>query len=142
MILGAGVDRTSGIDFPLANTLLVDVTRYLAGKGKGVEAALRDMLPNLRFNFNSTIARAVDKIATREPHEQRAMVQRVQDVIAHLGEGQESIRKHGELIVRLFNKVPRCFVWTPTFKIRAGVEPDGGVGSWLAELSTCPAGGC
>lgn len=105
MILGAGVDRTSGIDFPLANTLLVDVTRYLAGKGKGVEAALRDMLPNLRFNFNSTIARAVDKIATREPHEQRAMVQRVQDVIAHLGEGQESIRKHGELIVRLFNKL-------------------------------------
>ena len=105
LILGAGVDRTTGIDFPLANTLLADVTRYLDGPGKDVETALRDMLPGLRFSFNSMIARAVDKIATREPHEQKAMVQRVQDAIAHLGEDQEGIRKHGELIIRLFNKL-------------------------------------
>jgi len=89
LILGAGVDRTTGIDFPLANTLLADVTRYLDGPGKDVETALREMLPGLRFSFNSMIARAVDKIATREPHEQKAMVQRVQDAIAHLGEDQK-----------------------------------------------------
>ena len=47
LILGAGVDRTSGIDFPLANTLLADVTRYLDGPGKDVETALRGMLPGL-----------------------------------------------------------------------------------------------
>lgn len=105
LILGAGVDRTTGIDFPLANTLLADVTRYLDGPGKEVEIALRDMLPGLRFSFNSMIARAVDKIATREPHEQKAMVQRVQDAISHLGKDQEGIRKHGELIIRLFNKL-------------------------------------
>lgn len=105
LILGAGVDRTTGIDFPLANTLLADVTRYLDGPGKDVELALREMLPGLRFSFNSMIARAVDKIATREPHEQKAMVQRVQDAIAHLGPEQESVRKHGELIIRLFNKL-------------------------------------
>ena len=103
--MGAGVDRTTGIDFPLANTLLTDVTRYLDGPGKEVETALRNMLPGLRFSFNSMIVRAVDKIATREPHEQRAMVQRVQDAIAHLGADQEAIRKHGELIIRLFNKL-------------------------------------
>ena len=103
--MGAGVDRTTGIDFPLANTLLADVTRYLDGPGKEVETALRNMLPGLRFSFNSMIVRAVDKIATREPHEQRAMVQRVQDAIAHLGADQEAIRKHGELIIRLFNKL-------------------------------------
>lgn len=105
LILGAGVDRTTGIDFPLANTLLADVTRYLDGPGKDVEAALREMLPGLRFSFNSMIARAVDKIATREPHEQKAMVQRVQEAIAHLGEDQAGVRKHGELIIRLFNKL-------------------------------------
>ena len=105
LILGAGVDRTTGIDFPLANTLLADVTRYLDGPGKDVEAALREMLPGLRFSFNSMIARAVDKIATREPHEQKAMVQRVQEAIAHLGEDQADIRKHGDLIIRLFNKL-------------------------------------
>jgi hypothetical protein len=90
LILGAGVDRTTGIDFPLANTLLADVTRYLDGPGKEVETALRNMLPGLRFSFNNMIARAVDKIATREPHEQRAMVQRVQDAIAHLGADQDA----------------------------------------------------
>lgn len=105
LILGAGVDRTSGIDFPLANTLLSDVTRYLDGPGKAVDEALREMLPGLRFSFNSMIARAVDKIATREPHEQKAMVLRVRDAIAHLPPEQESVRKHGELIIRLFEKL-------------------------------------
>lgn len=105
LILGAGVDRTDGIDFPLANTLLADVTRYLDGPGKPVDEALREMLPGLRFSFNTMIARAVDKIATREPHEQKAMVQRVQEAISHLPPEQEHIKKHGELIIRLFNKL-------------------------------------
>ena len=105
LILGAGVDRTPGIDFPLANTLLADVMRYLDGPGKDVDTALRKMLPGLQFRFSNMIARAVDKIATREPHEQKAMVQRVQDAIAGLGPEQEAIRKHGDLIIRLFNKL-------------------------------------
>lgn len=37
LILGDGVGRTAGIDFPLANILLTDVTRYLDGSGKPVE---------------------------------------------------------------------------------------------------------
>lgn len=105
LILGAGVDRTDGIGFPLANTLLADVTRYLDGPGKPVDEALRSMLPGLRFSFNTMIARAVDKIATREPHEQKAMVQRVQEAIAHLPPEQAHIKKHGDLIIRLFNKL-------------------------------------
>lgn len=105
LILGAGADRTAGIDFPLANTLLADVTRYLDGPGKPVDEALRAMLPGMRFSFNSMIARAVDKIATREPYEQKAMVQRVQEAITDLPSEKENVRKHGELIIRLFNKL-------------------------------------
>lgn len=105
LILGAGVDRTTGIDFPLANTLLADVTRYLDGPGKSVDEALREMLPGLRFSFNHMIARAVDKIATREAHEQKAMVLRVQEAIATLPVDKSDVRKHGELIIRLFNKL-------------------------------------
>jgi hypothetical protein len=105
LILGAGADRTTGIDFPLANTLLADVTRYLDGPGKPVDEALRAMLPGMRFSFNSMIARAVDKIATREPYEQKAMVQRVQEAITNLPPDKETERKHGELIIRLFNKL-------------------------------------
>lgn len=105
LILGAGVDRTTGIDFPLANTLLADVTRYLDGPGKPVDDALRAMLPGLRFSFNHMIAQAVDKIATREAHEQKAMVLRVQEAIATLPADKTAVRKHGELIIRLFNKL-------------------------------------
>lgn len=105
LILGAGVDRTTGIDFPLANTLLADVTRYLDGPGKPVDDALREMLPGLRFSFNHMIARAVDKIATREAHEQKAMVLRVQEAIAMLPADKSNVRKHGDLIIRLFNKL-------------------------------------
>ena len=105
LILGAGVDRTAGIDFPLAHTLLADVMRYMDGPGKPVDKALRDMLPGLRFDFNRMVARAVDDIATREVPEQRAMVQRVQDAIADLPPERAAIRKHGELIIKLFNKL-------------------------------------
>lgn len=105
LILGAGVDRTTGIDFPLAHTLLADVMRYMDGPGKPVDKALRDMLPGLRFDFNRMVARAVDDIATREVPEQKAMVQRVKDAIADLPPEKEAIRKHGELIIKLFNKL-------------------------------------
>lgn len=105
LIVGAGADRTQGIDFPLANTLLADVNSYLQGPGHEVEKALREMLPGLRFSFNHMIARAVDKIATREGHEQRAMVERVKEAIKDLPAEKENVRKHGELIIRLFNKL-------------------------------------
>lgn len=105
LITGAGVDCTTGIDFPLANTLLADVTRYLDRPGKAVDDALRAMLPGMRFSFNNMSARAVDKIGTREPHEQKVMVQRVQAVIKELAVDKNHIRKHGELIIRLFNKL-------------------------------------
>lgn len=105
LILGAGVDRTAGIDFPLANTLLADVMRYIDGPGRAVDKALRGMLPGLRFDFNRMVARAVDDIATREVSEQKAMVQRVQNAIADQPTEKEAIRKHGELIIKLFNKL-------------------------------------
>lgn len=105
LIIGAGVDRTEGIDFPLANTLLAGVSQYLEGDGKDVDKILRKMLPGLKFSFNNMIARAVEKIATRETHEQKAMIQKVRDVIQGLPKDQDLIIKHGELIIKLFEKL-------------------------------------
>lgn len=34
LIIGAGVDRTPGINFPLANTLLADIAQYAEGGWK------------------------------------------------------------------------------------------------------------
>lgn len=105
LITGAGVDCTKGIDFPLAATLLPEIAAYIEGEGKAVDQTLRSLLPNLRFTFASMVARAVDAISTRGAEAQRAMVQRVQSVIDELPPGRDDIRKHGELIVRLFNKL-------------------------------------
>lgn len=105
LITGAGVDRTAGIDFPLATTLLPEVAAYVEGAGSGVDAALREVLPHLRFTFASMIARAVESITTREADAQRAMVKRVQEVIDTLPPDKPGMVKHGELIVRLFNKL-------------------------------------
>ena len=65
LITGAGVDRSKGLDFPLAATLLPEVSQFINGAGKPVDEALRALLPNFRFRFATMIARAVDEIATR-----------------------------------------------------------------------------
>jgi hypothetical protein len=105
LITGAGVDRTPGIDFPLAATLLPEIAAYLEGEGKAVDLKLRTMLPNLRFTFASTVARAVDVITTRDADSQRKMVDRVKEAIKDLPAEREHVKKHGDLIIRLFNKL-------------------------------------
>lgn len=105
LITGAGVDRTTGIDFPLAATLLPEIAAYLEGDGKTVDATLRSMLPNMRFTFATTVARAVDVITTRDADAQRKMVERVKEAIKNLPPEREHVKKHGDLIIRLFNKL-------------------------------------
>ena len=105
LITGAGVDRSTGIDFPLATTLLADVAEYLADKDNCVDSELRKMIPGLRFNFNNMIARAVDKVATREIHEQKQMIQRVRDVFDTLDESDDKNKKLAQLLIKLFEKL-------------------------------------
>ena len=105
LITGAGVDRTKGIDFPLAATLLPEISAYLDKDGKDVDKVLRSLLPNLRFTFSSIVARAVEAITSRGADSQRAMVMRVKEVIERLPEDRSHIRRHGELIIRLFDKL-------------------------------------
>ncbi|MGE0114491.1 MAG: hypothetical protein AB7T07_06370 [Steroidobacteraceae bacterium] len=105
LITGAGVDRTKGIDFPLAATLLPEIANFLEKDGKEVDKALRALLPNLRFTFSSTVARAVETITTRGADSQRIMVMRVKEAIENLPSDRDHIRRHGELIIRLFDKL-------------------------------------
>lgn len=105
LITGAGVDRTPGIDFPLAYTLLPEVAQFIETDGKEVDAVLRELLPNIRFSFNKLVSRAVDDITLRSPAEQRAMMERVKEAIKDLPTDKDSVRKHGDLLIRLFNKL-------------------------------------
>jgi hypothetical protein len=105
LITGAGVDRTPGIAFPLAATLLPEIAAYLEGEGKAVDATLRELIPHLRFSFANTVARAVDDISTRDAEAQREMVKRVKEVVDNLPSDRTQIKRHGELIIRLFDKL-------------------------------------
>ncbi len=111
LITGAGVDCTKGIEFPMAATLLPEIAAYIEGGGKSVDQTLRSLLPNLRFTFASMVARAVDAISTRGADAQRAMVQRVQNVIDEMqgktvtivgpGVHDDSFLKHMEKVFHI-----------------------------------------
>ncbi len=105
LILGAGVDRTKGIGFPMANTLLPEVAQYLASEGKAVDEALRKALPGLRFSFGRLIGGAIDALTTREVGELRSVIQRVQQVADDIEDEHDIVKKQGLLIVRLFDKL-------------------------------------
>jgi hypothetical protein len=106
IIIGAGVDHTKGIDFPLASSLLLEIVDYLKNdEGKVLDKELRSMLPNLRFSFSNLIAKSVEKIVTHDIDVQRSMISRVQEVIDKLSPDREKIKKHGKLLIQLFNKL-------------------------------------
>lgn len=109
LVTGAGVDKTPGIDFPLAADLLPAINGYLTRteEGKAVDALLRQKISGLRFRFDRFINNAITDIAQREPEQLRDTILRVQRVVDQLpdDEASRTQKKHGELIVRLFNQL-------------------------------------
>ena len=109
LVTGAGVDKTPGIDFPLAADLLPAINGYLTRTedGQAVDALLRRKITGLRFRFDRFINSAIADIAQREPEELRATVQRVQQVVDDLpdNDANRAQKKQGQLIVRLFNQL-------------------------------------
>jgi len=109
LVTGAGVDKTPGIDFPLAADLLPAINGYLTrtDEGKAVDALLRNKISGLRFRFDRFINNAITDIAQREPEQLRETIQRVQSVVDQLPDDDANRihKKQGELIVRLFNQL-------------------------------------
>lgn len=105
IITGAGVDRSEGINFPLANNLIGGIANFLnTDIGKSTDQILREMLPNLRFSFNSVINDAINNVASHELEHYRVMINNVQECIKKI-DGNDIIHKHGVLLIKLFNKL-------------------------------------
>lgn len=109
LVTGAGVDKTPGIDFPLAADLLPAINGYLTrtDEGKAVDTLLRNKISGLRFRFDRFINNAITDIAQREPEQLRETILRVQRVVDQLSDDEANRvhKKQGELIVRLFNQL-------------------------------------
>jgi hypothetical protein len=66
LILGAGVEKTDGIDMPLANELVPQIRDFLFENeiGKSIDKKLREIIKGLRFSYDDFVKKAVDRLAT------------------------------------------------------------------------------
>jgi len=102
LIIGAGVDKTPGINMPLAVQLVPEIARFSEEEGKEIEKTIRSFLPGLRFSFNKFIKEAIESITKLEQRQIEYLVQSLQGKIE---ETEEKDRKLAELLIRLFNKI-------------------------------------
>lgn len=105
LITGAGVDRTKGIEFPLADTLLPEVTDYLRRDGVKVDAMLRRAIPRLRFTFTGIIQQAIGQITSKDPSDLKTFVAKISHETEKIVDENSIQKKQGLLIVRLFNRL-------------------------------------
>lgn len=106
LVIGAGVDKTNGINMPLVAELVPRIRTFLNNEGKEVEAALRKMLPGLRFKYDNIIKNAVEKLAT----DFKTQVQEIRtNIESELNNENlsESDKNLGELIFNLLDKIQR-----------------------------------
>lgn len=83
LIVGAGVEKTVGIDMPLANELVPQIRHFIYEDeiGKQVDAALREMIKGLRFNYDDFVKKAVDKLASDFKKEVNKILVQINEVL-------------------------------------------------------------
>ncbi|RAU16449.1 hypothetical protein DN062_18100 [Nitrincola tibetensis] len=105
LITGAGVDKTPGIDFPLANKLLTEVSRFINGEGASFEKAIRNALPGLRFDFNRFINNEIENITKKDIEQLKKIVELVSEAEKKIQDESDLSKKRGLVIIRLFEKL-------------------------------------
>lgn len=107
IICGAGVDKSDGINMPLAAELVPRIRDFLkTDEGQPIDKALRKILPNLHFSYDKFVKDAVDKLSNDFRGQVAAIVERINRQIAS-EDLEESDKKLGKLIVALLIKIQR-----------------------------------
>jgi len=107
IICGAGVDKSSGLDFPLATELVPQIEQYLeTDEGKKIDKALRKILPGLRFSYDKFIKNAIDKLSNEFRGQVAAIVKNIDKEIEK-EEVAEDDKKLGKLINALLKKIQK-----------------------------------
>lgn len=125
-VLGAGVDATSGIEFPVTSELLPRIKEFVeSDDGKAIEAKLRSLFPGLRFRFDTFIQNTIDNIARSYQGQLQAIVTNVSHELNHNPGLTEEDRKLGRLIQVIFDKVSQ---------LQNGVELDDETANLIQEV--------
>lgn len=104
VILGAGVDAAVGL--PASSQLIPGIVDWLeTDEGKVVDDALRKQLKRLTFRFDKFVDDAIDRLAKDLDRERDTICRNVRDELEHNPNLDDSQRKMGNLIVRIFQKI-------------------------------------
>ncbi len=103
-VTGAGVEATLGI--PTSSSLIPCIADYLAtDEGKAVDAALRKAIGSVRFSFDKFVEKAIGDLAKDLDRELATICRNVSHELQHNTALDDSQRKMGQLVVRLFHKI-------------------------------------
>ena len=104
VILGAGADAAAGL--PASSQLIPGIVDWLeTDEGKAVDDALRKQLKRLTFRFDKFVDDAIDRLAKDLDRERDTICRNVRDELEHNPNLDDSQRKMGNLIVRIFQKI-------------------------------------
>lgn len=104
VILGAGVDAALGL--PASSRLIPGIVDYLeTEEGRTVDACLRKHLKRLTFRFDKFVNDAIDRLAKDLDRERDAICRNIRRELDQNPSLDESQRKMGALIVRIFQKI-------------------------------------
>jgi hypothetical protein len=101
LVIGAGVDKTKGIDMPLARQLIPEIAKFSEEDGKEIEKVIKSFLPNLRFSFNKFIKDSIESIIQTGEHKLNKIVTELEN----LDINEENDKTLIELLKKLFKKV-------------------------------------
>ena len=104
VILGAGADAAAGL--PASSQLIPGIVDWLeTDEGKAVDDALRKQLKRLTFRFDKFVDDAIDRLAKDLDRERDTICRNVRDELERNPHLDDSHRKMGNLIVRIFQKI-------------------------------------
>lgn len=104
VILGAGADAAAGL--PVSSQLIPSIVDWLeTDEGKAVDDALRKQLKRLTFRFDKFVDDAIDRLAKDLDRERDTICSNVREELEHNPGLDDSHRKMGSLIVRIFQKI-------------------------------------
>jgi len=101
LVIGAGVDKTNGIEMPLAKQLIPEIARFSEKEGKEIEKVIKSFLPNLRFSFNKFIKDSIESIMQTGENKLNKIVNELEN----LDINEENDKTLIELLKKLFKKV-------------------------------------
>ena len=109
LIIGAGVEKTEGIDMPLANELVPQIRDFIFNNEIGIQVdiELRKIIKGLRFNYDDFVKKAVNKLASDFKKEVNKILVQVNEVLNGDEPLTDEERNLGKIVISFLEKIQK-----------------------------------